>query len=63
MGHLGPTSHGDGTDGYSISIVRTGTPLWATYSTDCSYKTGLEYMGKDKPWRKYDYNLRRKGTG
>ncbi|MGH2449516.1 MAG: DUF4437 domain-containing protein [Chloroflexota bacterium] len=59
VGHLGPTSHSDGTAGYSISLVRTGTRLWATYVTDCSYETGLEYMGNDRPWRLYDYNVPR----
>lgn len=40
------------------TLVRTGTALWATYVTDCSYKTGIEYLG-EKGWRKYDYDVPR----
>lgn len=43
---------------WSWTLVRTGTALWASYVTDCSYKIGLEYLGKDG-WRKYDYNVPR----
>ena len=57
VGHGGSMSRSPATPGYTISIVRTGTPLWATYVTDCSYKTGLEYTGKG--WRNYDYNVPR----
>ena len=55
-----PPSPGDsdGDAGFSWSILRTGTRLWATYVTDCTYKTGIEYMG-DGRWRKYDYNVPR----
>ena len=61
IGHGGrpPMSPGPGKPGYSISIVRTGTTLWADYVTDCSYKTGNQYMGLGKGWRKYDYNVPR----
>jgi len=57
VAHGGSMSRGADVAGYNISIVRTGTPLWATYVTDCTYKTGLEYTGKG--WRKYDYNVPR----
>jgi len=52
-------SHGTppGTPGYTVSVVRTGTSLWATYVTDCTYETGLEYTRKG--WEKYDYNVPR----
>lgn len=43
---------------WSWTLVRTGTALWASYVTDCSYKIGLEYLGRDG-WRKYDYNVPR----
>lgn len=39
------------------TLVRTGTRLWASYVTDCTYKTGLEYMGGG--WRMYDYDVPR----
>lgn len=57
VAHGGSLSSGPDIPSYTISIVRTGTPLWATYVTDCSYKTGLEYTGKG--WRKYDYDVPR----
>ncbi|WP_164857116.1 DUF4437 domain-containing protein [Sphingomonas crocodyli] len=57
VAHGGPLSRGSNEPGYTISIVRTGTPLWATYVTDCSYKTGLEYLPEG--WRKYDYDVPR----
>jgi hypothetical protein len=49
---------GNGDPSWGWTLVRTGTRLWATYVTNCSYKTGLEYMGDGK-WRKYDYNVPR----
>jgi hypothetical protein len=57
VAHGGPMSGGDGTAGYAFSIVRTGTPLWATYVTDCTYQGGLEYTGSG--WKKYDYDVPR----
>lgn len=57
VAHGGSMSRGDGTAGYTFAIVRTGTPLWATYVTDCTYQGGLEYTGKG--WRKYDYDVPR----
>lgn len=53
----GGSMRGEPTAGYTFSIVRTGTPLWATYVTDCSYRDGLEYLGNG--WRKYDYDVPR----
>ncbi len=58
VGHGGPMSQGSGTAAYTISIVRTGTPLWASYVSDCSYRTGLEYRGSEG-WREYDYDVPR----
>lgn len=49
---------GNGEASWGWTLVRTGTALWATYVTDCTYKTGLEYMGEEG-WRKYDYNVPR----
>jgi hypothetical protein len=49
---------GNGEASWGWTLVRTGTQLWATYVTDCSYKTGLEYLG-EKGWRKYDYDVPR----
>ena len=43
VGHGGPLSHGEA--GYGISLVRTGTQLWADYYTDCSYQTQLVFTG------------------
>lgn len=48
---------GNGDANWGWTLVRTGTRLWATYVTDCSYKTGLEYLGGN--WRKYDYDVPR----
>jgi hypothetical protein len=61
IGHGGPLSKGDGTAGYAISIVRTGTTLWATYVTDCTYKTGIELTADG--WKEYDYDLRQQPQG
>jgi hypothetical protein len=58
VGHGGSMSRGSNKPAYTISIVRTGTPLWATYVSDCTYKTGLEYRGS-LGWRKYDYDVPR----
>jgi hypothetical protein len=58
VAHGGSLSRGSQKPAYSISIVRTGTRLWATYVTDCTYKTGLEYRGA-LGWRKYDYDVPR----
>jgi hypothetical protein len=58
VAHGGPMSRSSDQPAYTISIVRTGTPLWATYVSDCSYKTGLEYRGS-LGWRKYDYDVPR----
>lgn len=49
---------GNGEASWGWTLVRTGTALWATYVTDCTYKTGLEYLG-EKGWRKYDYDVPR----
>lgn len=49
----------DDTASWGWTLVRTGTRLWATYVTDCSYKTGGEYMGEGKGWRQYDYDVPR----
>lgn len=57
VAHGGHLSRSADAPGYTISIVRTGTPLWATYVTDCTYRTGLEY--KNGSWKKYDYNVPR----
>jgi hypothetical protein len=57
VAHGGHMSRGERDAGYTISIVRTGTPLWATYVSDCTYKTGLEYTGEG--WKKYDYDVPR----
>lgn len=57
VAHGGSMSGGDAGAGYTMSIVRTGTPLWATYVTDCTYETGLEYT--DKGWMEYDYDVPR----
>jgi hypothetical protein len=58
VGHGGPTGFGDGKPSYNISIVRTGTRLWADYVTDCSGKTGLEFTGSG--FRTYDTAERKK---
>lgn len=52
-------SHGTPPDapGHSISVVRTGTSLWATYVTDCTYETGLEITAQG--WKQYDYDVPR----
>jgi len=57
IGHGGPTSHGVGKPDYSISLVRTGTQLWADYFTDCSYRTQIEYTGKG--FKTFDVKLGR----
>lgn len=49
---------GNGEASWGWTLVRTGTALWASYVTDCSYKTGLEYLGENG-WRKYDYDVPR----
>lgn len=49
---------GKGEPMWGWTLVRTGTALWASYVTDCSYETGLEYLGEDG-WRKYDYDVPR----
>lgn len=61
VAHGGSLSRGESAPGYTFSLVRTGTPLWATYVTDCSYRSGLEYLGES--WRKYDYNVPRYRAG
>ncbi|RVT93320.1 DUF4437 domain-containing protein [Sphingomonas crocodyli] len=48
---------GNGEANWGWTLVRTGTRLWATYVTDCTYKTGIEYKQGD--WRKYDYDVPR----
>lgn len=58
IAHGGSLSRGSDKPAYTISLVRTGTPLWASYVADCSYKTGLEYRGA-LGWRKYDYDVPR----
>jgi hypothetical protein len=45
IGHGGPTAHGNGEPSHTVSLVRTGTQLWADYFTDCSYETQIEYTG------------------
>lgn len=52
IAHGGPTSHSDETPGYSISLVHTGTQLWAEYFTDCSKQTQIEFTGNG--FRTYD---------
>lgn len=54
----GNVAGGNGEPDWGWTLVRTGTALWATYVTDCSYTTGLEYLG-DEGWRKYDYDVPR----
>jgi hypothetical protein len=54
----GNVQGGRGKANWSWTLVRTGTRLWATYVTDCTYQTGLEYLG-EKGWRKYDYDVPR----
>jgi Domain of unknown function (DUF4437) len=39
IGHLGPMYQ---SQGYAISLVRSGGPLWADYYTDCSYKQKVD---------------------
>lgn len=53
----GNVATGNGDASWGWTLVRTGTRLWATYVTDCSYETGLEYVNKG--WRKYDYDVPR----
>lgn len=53
VGHGGPASLNVDTAGHSFAIVRTGTRLWATYVTDCSYKTGFKYVGSGSETYKY----------
>ncbi len=53
----GNLKKGNGEANWGWTLVRTGTRLWATYVTDCSYKTGIEYLNGE--WRKYDYNVPR----
>lgn len=48
---------GNGQANWGWTFVRTGTRLWATYITDCTYGVGGEYMGPSKGWKKYDYNV------
>jgi hypothetical protein len=50
---------GNGQASWGWTFVRTGTRLWATYVTDCTYKVGGEYLGPGKGWKKYDYNVPR----
>jgi hypothetical protein len=58
IAHGGSFSRAADSAAYTISVVRTGTRLWATYVSDCSYKTGLEYRGA-AGWRRYDYDVPR----
>lgn len=58
MDRDGNVRGGNGEPSWGWTLVRTGTALWATYVTDCTYTTGLEYLG-EKGWRKYDYDVPR----
>ncbi len=58
VAHGGSFSRAADKAAYTISVVRTGTQLWASYVSNCTYKTGLEYRGA-AGWRKYDYDVRR----
>lgn len=53
----GNLKKGNGEPSWGWTLVRTGTRLWATYVTDCSYKTGIEYINGE--WRQYDYDVPR----
>src|SRR5690606_31268794 len=53
----GNLKKGNGEPNWGWTLVRTGTRLWATYVTDCSYETGIEYINGE--WRKYDYDVPR----
>lgn len=57
VGHGGPPSLSVGEGGYGVAIVRTGTRLWATYVTDCTYETGYEYVGSGFKTYKYNRNV------
>lgn len=57
VAHGGPMSRGETAAGHTFALVRTGTPLWATYVTDCTYKSGIEYTPDG--WKKYDYDVPR----